>query len=100
MLNSHFLQHILLSYLLFTFVAFKMDEIDKESAKLLKVDELKAALKARGCSTAGKKADLYDRLVAFLESPPEAEALSEAPSQERSVIEVQEGVLYLLVEQL
>ena len=46
----------------------KMDNLDKESAKLLKVDELKSALKARRCSTSGKKAELYDRLAAYLDA--------------------------------
>ena len=52
-----------------------MTKLDKESAKLLKVDELKAQLKARRSSTGGKKSDLYDRLVALLdeESVPENE---------------------------
>ena len=44
-----------------------MNKLDKNSAKLLKVDELKAALKARRSSTGGKKSDLYDRLVACLD---------------------------------
>jgi 5,10-methenyltetrahydromethanopterin hydrogenase len=51
-----------------------MVNLDKESAKLLKVDELKAALKARRCSISGKKADLYDRLVAFLDDEVSTEA--------------------------
>ena len=42
--------------------------LNKESAKLLKVDELKSALKARRCSITGKKADLYDRLAAFFDN--------------------------------
>lgn len=45
-----------------------MNDLDKESAKLLKVDELKSALKARRCSISGKKAELYDRLVAYLDA--------------------------------
>ena len=45
-----------------------MDKLDKESAKLLKVDELKSALKARRCSTSGKKAELYDRLAAYFDA--------------------------------
>ena len=45
-----------------------MNKLDKNSAKLLKVDELKAALKARRSSTGGKKSDLYERLVACLDS--------------------------------
>lgn len=42
--------------------------LNKESAKLLKVDELKSALKARRCSITGKKAELYDRLAAYLDN--------------------------------
>jgi hypothetical protein len=42
--------------------------LNKESAKLLKVDELKSALKARRCSISGKKAELYDRLAAYFDN--------------------------------
>lgn len=59
-----------------------MLNLDKESAKLLKVDELKAALKARRCSISGKKADLYDRLVAFLEDEVSTQANEASISSE------------------
>jgi seryl-tRNA synthetase len=62
-----------------------MVNLDKESAKLLKVDELKAALKARRCSISGKKADLYDRLAAFLDDEESTQAKGESePSEESS----------------
>ena len=51
-----------------TALTVKMDNLDKESAKLLKVDELKSALKARGCSTSGKKAELFDRLATYFDA--------------------------------
>lgn len=59
-----------------------MVNLDKESAKLLKVDELKAALKARRCSISGKKADLYDRLVAFLDDEVSTQANEASKSSE------------------
>jgi SAP domain/RNSP1-SAP18 binding (RSB) motif len=59
-----------------------MVNLDKESAKLLKVDELKAALKARRCSISGKKADLYDRLVAFLDDEESTQGKEEIKSSE------------------
>ena len=51
-----------------TALTVKMEHLDKESAKLLKVDELKSALKARRCSTSGKKAELYDRLATYFDA--------------------------------
>ena len=51
-----------------TALTVKMEHLDKESAKLLKVDELKSALKARGCSTSGKKAELFDRLATYFDA--------------------------------
>ena len=63
------LYHYVVSHLITvaTKAIASMVNLDKESAKLLKVDELKAALKARRCSISGKKIELYDRLVAFLD---------------------------------
>lgn len=51
--------------------------LNKESAKLLKVDELKSALKARRCSITGKKADLYDRLAAYFDNESAAQQITE-----------------------
>ena len=67
------------------FLSSSMDKLNKESAKLLKVDELKAALKARRSSTGGKKSDLYERLVACLdaESVLDTSAKSQSENTEK-----------------
>ena len=61
-----------------TMLSINMDKsLNKESAKLLKVDELKSALKARRCSITGKKADLYDRLAAYFDNESAAQQVTE-----------------------
>jgi hypothetical protein len=50
-----------------------MVKLVKSGVKLLKVDELKAALKERRCSIGGKKAELVDRLIAHMDTEGDAE---------------------------
>jgi SAP domain len=60
-----------------TLLLIDMDKsLNKESAKLLKVDELKSALKARRCSISGKKAELYDRLAAYFDNESATEQVT------------------------